>query len=415
MRDVAEEDPREVEASKHGLNYIGLDGNIACLVNGAGLAMATMDIIKFYGGEPANFLDVGGGATEEQVTEAFKILPTSISARRPTPAASASALRKARNTQLVTPLLERKLLFVTGKGGVGKTTIAAGLALLAAQHGKRTLVGEVDAKGNLADFYEVGDTSFEPREIVPNLFAMSMHTEESLKEYLRLQLKIPVLARIGPLARTFDFVAQAAPGVKEVLTVGKFLWEVREHHYDLVVVDAAATGHVVAQLAAPQHIRELVKVGLVREQTGWMIDILDDATATGVVIVAAPEEMPVNETIELRQRIAAETNVDVAAVVVNRVLPELFGRGEEEVFEDLREDENAEALSRAAGGPVTAVLDAAELAVRLRRTRAGHLARLREGLGPNENLLYVPELFTRHHGVRATQLVAEALGQELGF
>src|SRR5256884_1807268 len=76
LRDVAEEDPREVEASKHGLNYIGLDGNIACLVNGAGLAMATMDIIKFYGGNPANFLDVGGGATEEQVTEAFKILIT---------------------------------------------------------------------------------------------------------------------------------------------------------------------------------------------------------------------------------------------------------------------------------------------------------------------------------------------------
>jgi succinyl-CoA synthetase beta subunit len=74
MRDIAEEDPREVEASKYGLSYIGLDGNIACLVNGAGLAMATMDIIKFYGGEPANFLDVGGGATEEQVTEAFKIL-----------------------------------------------------------------------------------------------------------------------------------------------------------------------------------------------------------------------------------------------------------------------------------------------------------------------------------------------------
>ncbi len=74
MRDIAEEDPREVEASKFGLNYIGLDGNIACLVNGAGLAMATMDIIKFYGGSPANFLDVGGGATEEQVTEAFKIL-----------------------------------------------------------------------------------------------------------------------------------------------------------------------------------------------------------------------------------------------------------------------------------------------------------------------------------------------------
>ena len=74
MRDVTEEDPREVEASKHGLNYIGLDGNIACLVNGAGLAMATMDIIQHAGGSPANFLDVGGGATRDQVSSAFRII-----------------------------------------------------------------------------------------------------------------------------------------------------------------------------------------------------------------------------------------------------------------------------------------------------------------------------------------------------
>jgi anion-transporting ArsA/GET3 family ATPase len=220
-------------------------------------------------------------------------------------------------------LLERQLLFVTGKGGVGKTTIAAGLALLAAKQGRKTLVGEVDAKGNLADFFEVPRTTFQAREVAPNLHAMSMHTEESLNEYLRLQLKLPVFARIGPLARTFDFVANAAPGVKEVLTVGKFLWEVRERHYDLIVVDAAATGHVVAQLAAPQGIQELVKVGLVRDQTGWMLDILSDPARTGVVIVAAPEEMPVNETIELSGRIRDETTVDLAAVVVNRVLPEL--------------------------------------------------------------------------------------------
>ncbi len=74
MRDETEEDPREVEAGKYDLNYIGLDGNIGCMVNGAGLAMATMDIIKYYGGEPANFLDVGGSATEEMVTNAFRIL-----------------------------------------------------------------------------------------------------------------------------------------------------------------------------------------------------------------------------------------------------------------------------------------------------------------------------------------------------
>lgn len=312
------------------------------------------------------------------------------------------------------PLLDRKLLFVTGKGGVGKTTVAAAIALLAAEQGKRTLVGEVDAKGNLADFYEVPPTGWAPREVFPNLWAMTMQTEESLKEYLSLQLKIPFVARLGPLARTFDFVANAAPGVKEVLVVGKFLWEVKERNYDLVVVDAVATGHVVAQLAAPQALRELVKVGLVREQTGWMLDLLGDSATTGAVIVASPEEMPVNETIELSERIENETNVDLAAVVVNRVLPELFGRGEEAVFDRLREPDGVAALAAAAGGPVDVVLSAAELAVTLRRTRAGHLARLREGLRDDVELLYVPELFTRAHGVRATRQVAEALGQELG-
>ena len=118
---------------------------------------------------------------------------------------------------------------------------------------------------------------------------MAMNTEESLKEYLSLQLKLPLIARIGPLARTFDFVATAAPGVKEILTVGKLTWEVREDNYDLVVVDAPATGHIVGQLRAPEAIRELVSVGLVRDQTEWMTELLTDASRTGVVIVASPE------------------------------------------------------------------------------------------------------------------------------
>ena len=312
-------------------------------------------------------------------------------------------------------LLDRRLLFVTGKGGVGKSTVAAGLALLAAERGKRTLVCEVDAKGGLADFFEVDRIAFGPREVAPRLFAMAMDTEESLKEYLSLQLKIPLLAKIGPLARTFDFIANAAPGVKEILTVGKFCWEVRERHYDLVVVDAVASGHIVGQLAAPEGINELVQVGLVRNQTGWMLDILGDPSLTGAVIVAAPEEMPVNETIELAERMAKETVVDLAAVIVNRVLPELFSRGEEAIFEQLREPERTAALSNAVGGDVGPILDGAELAVTLRRTRAGHLTRLREGLPPDQALLYIPYLFARGQGMRATRQVAEALSQELGY
>src|SRR5271155_1193771 len=157
-------------------------------------------------------------------------------------------------------LLDLQLVFVTGKGGVGKTTVAAGLAQLAAQRGMRVLACEVDAKGSLASLFEAEPTSFEPRRVAPGVFVMSMDTEASLREYLKIHLKLPFAARIGPLAKAFDFVATAAPGVREILTVGKICYEVRERHYDLVVVDAPSSGHVIGQLVAPKAINDLVKV-----------------------------------------------------------------------------------------------------------------------------------------------------------
>ncbi len=271
----------------------------------------------------------------------------------------------------------------------------------------------MDAKGALAAAFDVGALSFEPTNLAPGLFGMAMNTEDSLREYLRLFVRIPLVARIGPLARTFDFVADAAPGVKEILAVGKLCYEVAERHYDLVVVDAEASGHIVAQIGAPRAIRQLVQVGLVREQTSWMMEILDDPARTGLVIVTTPEEMPVTETVELIARVQAETGVDIAAVMANRVLPALFSEREVDVFRRLDEPAAAAVLEAAAGERVGTVLRASELLESRRRVGAGHLDRLRTALPPAVPLLIVPELFTRAAGRRVVTLVAESIQDEL--
>jgi hypothetical protein len=146
-----------------------------------------------------------------------------------------------------------------------------------------------------------------------------------------------------------------------------------------------------------------------------MLEILSNPALTGLVIGATPEEMPVNETIELTERVKAETTVDLAAIVVNRVLPELFGRGEEEVFDRLASADVRETVDAVVGGDAGPLLDAARLAVTLRRTRAVHLEHLREAVDPAIPMLYVPYLFSRTHGLRSTRVVAESLAAELGY
>lgn len=315
-------------------------------------------------------------------------------------------------------LLDRRLLFFTGKGGVGKSTMAAATALLASSIGKRVLLIEVDAKGDIPAQFEHSPVGFTPKEVYPGVLAMAMDTEASLQEYLKLNLRVPVIGRIGPLARALDFVATAAPGVKEILTIGKIVWEVREAiegraDFDLVIVDAAATGHIVAQLGAADAIRDLVDVGPLRTQTQWLSELLADPKVTAVNVVTTPEEMPVAETIELVERIRAEVNVPLGSVIVNRVLPELFTRADEETFEALRAPGARELMGAQVGPGATDVLDAARLAVSLRRTGATHLERLQREV--DLPLLYVPYLFVRAHGLRVTRMVADALGAEMGL
>jgi len=275
----------------------------------------------------------------------------------------------------------------------------------------------MDAKGALANAFDVVELGFEPTPVAANLFAMTMSTEDSLREYLRLFVKIPLLGRIGPLASTFDFVADAAPGVKEILGVGKLCYEVREQHYDLIVVDAEASGHIVSQIGAPKVIADLVQVGLVRDQTQWMLDILDDPARTGVAVVTTPEEMPVTETIELLGRLRTETGAHAAGVIANRVLPLVFNRREQRVAARL--DEALPLLVDAVGPGAATVVEAARMTEARRRTGAGHLDRLRAALERDDHvrddlpIVVVPELFTRASGPRVVSLVADTLDDEL--
>jgi anion-transporting ArsA/GET3 family ATPase len=311
-------------------------------------------------------------------------------------------------------LLDRELIFVTGKGGVGKTTIAAGLARVAARSGRRTLICEMDAKGDLGPALTGADRSpalnFAPAQVAPDLWAMAMNTEDSLREYIRLFLRIPLVGRIGSLANTFDFVASAAPGVKEILAVGKICHEVRQRNYDLVIVDAEASGHVVAQIGAPIVIRELVALGPIRDQTAWMSEILTDPERTAVVAVTTPEEMAVNETVELAQRLRSQADVELAMVVANRVLPALFDRRRLDLLERV--------------GPLIPVdsswdriVQAAAATDRRRRVGAGHLDDLRtrlsnSGAGTIETL-NVPEVPFGEAADSIVAAVTSALAGEL--
>ena len=220
-------------------------------------------------------------------------------------------------------MARRRLLIVTGKGGVGKTSVTAAIAIAAARNGARVLACEMDGSGRLAASLGTTPVGFEPSTITVgdgvSLDAMSMDTERALREYVRLFVKIPFADRVGSLARIFDYVADAAPGVREILAIGKVCHEVRRDNYDLVVVDAEATGHVVSQIDAPRAMSEFVHSGVIAEQTGWMSEILEDAERTGVVVVTVAEGLPVSETGELIDTITDRTGVSIASVIVNRV------------------------------------------------------------------------------------------------
>lgn len=214
---------------------------------------------------------------------------------------------------------DRQLLIVAGKGGVGRSTVAGAIAAHAAEAGARVLAVDVLADGGLAAALGPVASRFD-RSAGGAIEVLELSTEDALREYIDIYLRMPVSpARLGPIAAIFDYVAAAAPGVREILTIGKIAYEVREQNWDLVVVDGPATGHCVELLAAAENLTDLIGIGPLVEQTRWVAEILGNPAKTAAVVVTQLEELPVLETIMLLDRLQAETEVDVAGIVANKV------------------------------------------------------------------------------------------------
>ncbi|MEX2253743.1 MAG: ArsA family ATPase, partial [Thermoleophilaceae bacterium] len=228
-------------------------------------------------------------------------------------------------------LLDKRLVFVTGKGGVGKTTVAVALGLVAARAGKRTIVCEVAEQERVSRTFRHEGIGHEEAELAPNLFGISIDPDKATEQWLHWQLKSGALAGLLKQSRIFTYLTAAAPGVRELVTVGK-IWELAQPQrrtagsapYDLVIVDSPASGHGLALLGAPRTIANVARVGPITRQANKIHAFLADGRETGVVAVALPEEMPVNETLDFAGLLREQMKIDLDRIFVNGLYPARF-------------------------------------------------------------------------------------------
>jgi len=233
-------------------------------------------------------------------------------------------------------LFERRLLIVAGKGGVGKTTMACALSLLAAQLGKRTLLVEVDGAGRAAYLLGVppGEVG-KARAARQSLSVMSLDGSAALAEYLEMVVPVKRVLQTVLSSRIYQYFVAAAPGLKELMTIGKIWYEAErldqttgERSWDTVVVDAPATGHSMQYLGMPHAAHEVFRTGMVGRESQRLIDLLTDPERTAVNLVTTAEEMPVNETVEMYQRVRDELHMPLGWLFVNRTHQTTFDRAE---------------------------------------------------------------------------------------
>jgi anion-transporting ArsA/GET3 family ATPase len=224
-------------------------------------------------------------------------------------------------------LIAKRLLIVSGKGGVGKSTVAAALAMATAQRGLRTVVVEIAGRRDIAGM--LGRDAAErlgEAEVYPGLHHVTVDRQLALEGYLRDEVPGLLPAAVLARSRTFQLFVEATPGMGDLLTIGK-VWELAQRPrrtrgaspYDLVVLDGPASGQLIGLLAAPRTFGAIARVGPVARQAAAIDQTLTDGNAVGVVVVATPEQMAVTETLELSAALRSEFAIGVGAVVVNRM------------------------------------------------------------------------------------------------
>ena len=293
-------------------------------------------------------------------------------------------------------------MIVTGKGGVGKSTVSAALALLAARAGKRVLVCEVNAQERVAPLLGGAPSGSAIREVLPGLFTVNVTPPDAMREYGLMVLRFKTIYDAVFENRLVRYFLRVVPALAELVMLGKILHEAKAEErgrprWDLVVVDAPATGHAVQLLRVPSALVDTIPGGPLRHDAEWMEALLVDPARTSLAIVTLPEEMPVNEAIDLDAQVRGVLGIHRGALFVNAMPPARFGA-----------EEVARLAALADAGPP---LGPAARAARLQAIRAEQAARYLERARAALDLpaTVIPLLPEPQWGLRAVEAVAAAI------